>query len=141
MRKVLLRQQENKIVRVGSDKSIKVDVRIIAATNKDLKEEIKNHNFREDLYHRLSVILIHVPALNDRIGDIPLLADHFMTLVCEDYGMPKKKITDDAIEELKKINWTGNIREFRNVLERLIILSEDTISGDNVKKFAQPISK
>ena len=139
--KVLRALQENKIVRVGSDKSIKVDVRIIAATNKDLKEEIKNNNFREDLYHRLSVILIHVPALNDRINDIPLLAEHFITLVCEDYGMPKKKITDDAIQELKKINWTGNIREFRNVLERLIILSEDTISGENVKAFAQPISK
>ncbi|MBN1251271.1 MAG: sigma-54-dependent Fis family transcriptional regulator [Bacteroidales bacterium] len=139
--KVLRALQENKIVRVGSDKEIKVDVRIIAATNKDLKEEIKNNNFREDLYHRLSVILIHVPSLNDRIDDIPLLAEHFMNLVCEDYGMPKKNITEDALNELKKINWTGNIREFRNVLERLIILSEDTISGESVKAFAQPISK
>ena len=139
--KVLRALQENKITRVGSDKQIKVDVRIIAATNKDLKKEIVSNNFREDLYHRLSVILIHVPSLNERIDDVPILSEHFMKLICEDYGMPKKTITDDAIKELKKIKWTGNIREFRNVLERLIILCEDNITGENVKTFAQPISK
>ncbi len=139
--KVLRALQENKITRVGSDKQIKVDVRIVAATNKDLKKEIGENNFREDLYHRLSVILIHVPSLNERIDDIPILTEHFMNLICEDYGMSKKEVTEDAIKELQKIKWTGNIREFRNVLERLIILSEETITGDDVKKFAQPISK
>ncbi|MDF1550594.1 MAG: sigma-54 dependent transcriptional regulator [Bacteroidales bacterium] len=139
--KVLRALQENTIYRVGSDKKIKVDVRVIAATNKDLKHEIENNNFREDLYHRLSVILIHVPSLNDRLEDIPLLTDHFMRLVCEDYGMPPKTVTEDAIKELQNINWTGNIREFRNVLERLIILCEETISGADVKAYAQPISK
>jgi len=139
--KVLRALQENTIYRVGSDKQIRVDVRVIAATNKDLRAEIERNNFREDLYHRLSVILVHVPSLNDRIEDIPLLTEHFMNLVCEDYGMPKKIVTDDAIKELQKINWTGNIREFRNVLERLIILCEDTITGADVKTFAQPISR
>ena len=139
--KVLRALQENKITRVGSDKQIKVDVRIIAATNKDLKKEIGANNFREDLYHRLSVILIHVPSLNDRIDDIPILTEHFMNLICDDYGIPKKNVTEDAFKELQKIKWTGNIREFRNVLERLIILSEDNITGNDVKAFAQPISK
>jgi len=139
--KVLRALQENTIYRVGSDKKIKVDVRVIAATNKDLKKEIAESNFREDLYHRLSVILIHVPSLNERLEDIPLLTEHFMKLVCEDYGMPPKEVTDDAIKELQKITWTGNIREFRNVLERLVILCEETISGEDVKTFAQPISK
>lgn len=139
--KVLRALQENKISRVGSDKQIKVDVRIIAATNKDLKKEIGENNFREDLYHRLSVILIQVPTLNERIDDVPILAAHFMDLICEDYGMPKKELSDDAIKELQKIKWTGNIREFRNVLERLIILSEESITGNDVKAFAQPISK
>lgn len=139
--KVLRALQENKITRVGSDKPIKVDVRIIAATNKDIKKEIKENNFREDLYHRLSVILIHVPSLNERIDDIPILSDHFMNMICEDYGIPQKIVTEDAIKELQKIKWTGNIREFRNVLERLIILSEEIITGDDVKTFAQPISK
>ncbi len=139
--KVLRALQENKITRVGSDKQIKVDVRIIAATNKDLKKEIAENNFREDLYHRLSVILIHVPTLNERIDDIPILSNHFMNLICEDYGMSKKEIAPEAIKELQKIKWTGNIREFRNVLERLIILSEETITGYDVKAFAQPISK
>ncbi len=138
--KVLRALQENKITRVGSDKQIKVDVRIVAATNKELKKEIAENNFREDLYHRLSVILIHVPSLNERIEDIPILTEHFMNLICEDYGMSKKEVTEDAIKELKKIKWTGNIREFRNVLERLIILSEEIITGADVKKFAQPIS-
>lgn len=139
--KVLKALEEKKITRVGSDKDIHVDVRIIAATNKNLKEEIKNHNFREDLYHRLSVILISVPGLNERKDDIPLLANHFNELICADYGVPKKEINDDAIEELKKISWTGNIREFRNVLERLIILCEKEITGKDVIAYAQPISK
>ncbi|MFN8258005.1 MAG: sigma-54 dependent transcriptional regulator [Bacteroidales bacterium] len=139
--KVLRALQENTIYRVGSDKQIKVDVRVIAATNKDLRKEIEGNNFREDLYHRLSVILIHVPSLNERIEDIPLLTDHFMDLVCEDYGMPRKIVTEDAIKELQNINWTGNIREFRNVLERLIILCDNTITGADVKAFAQPISR
>ncbi len=139
--KVLKALEEKKVTRVGSDKDIHVDVRIIAATNKNLKEEIKNHHFREDLYHRLSVILISVPGLNERKDDIPLLANHFNELICADYGVPKKEINDDAIEELKKINWTGNIREFRNVLERLIILCEKEITGKDVIAYAQPISK
>ncbi len=139
--KVLKALEEKKVTRVGSDKDIHVDVRIIAATNKNLKEEIKNHHFREDLYHRLSVILISVPGLNERKADIPLLANHFNELICADYGVPKKEINDDAIEELKKINWTGNIREFRNVLERLIILCEKEITGKDVIAYAQPISK
>jgi len=139
--KVLRALQENKISRVGSDKEIKVDVRIIAATNKDLQKEISANNFREDLYHRLSVILIHVPSLNERLEDIPLLADHFINHICSEYGMAKKTITPEAIEELQKINWTGNIREFRNVLERLIILSGPTIDAAEVVSYAQPISR
>lgn len=139
--KVLRALQESTIYRVGSDKQIKVDVRVIAATNKDLKKEIENNNFREDLYHRLSVILIHVPSLNERIEDIPLLVEHFMDIVCDDYGMPKKTVTEDAIVELQNIKWTGNIREFRNVLERLIILCGETITGADVKAFAQPIGR
>jgi DNA-binding NtrC family response regulator len=139
--KVLKALEEKKVSRVGSDKEINVDVRIIAATNKNLKEEIKNNNFREDLYHRLSVILIAVPGLNERKDDIPLLANHFNELICADYGVPKKDIKEDAIDELKKINWTGNIREFRNVLERLIILCDKEITGNDVITFAQPISK
>lgn len=139
--KVLRALQESKITRVGSDKEIKVDVRIVAATNKDLKKEIELGNFREDLYHRLSVILIKVPSLNERLEDIPLLATHFMDLICNEYGMPKKAITPGAIEELQKINWTGNIREFRNVLERLIILCDKEIAAQDVAAYAQPISK
>jgi len=138
--KVLRVLQENKISRVGSDKDIKVNVRVIAATNKDLQTEIKNNRFREDLYHRLSVILIHVPSLNERLDDIPLLADHFITMICEEYNMPKKKINNEAIEELKKIFWTGNIREFRNVLERLIILCENEITAKDIQTFARPLS-
>lgn len=139
--KVLRALQENKITRVGSDKDIKVNVRIIAATNKNLKKEIENNAFREDLYHRLSVILINAPALNERKEDIPLLADHFITMICDEYGMPKKKITGAAIKELQKINWTGNIREFRNVVERLIILGSNEITDKDVTAFAQPIGK
>ncbi len=137
--KVLRALQENKISRVGSDKQINVDVRVIAATNKDLKEEIRNNRFREDLYHRLSVIVIHVPTLNERLEDIDLLAEHFMQQICNDYRMPKLKIDDGAIAALKKINWTGNVREFRNVLERLIILSDNTITEADVKNFAKGI--
>jgi DNA-binding NtrC family response regulator len=138
--KVLRALQENKITRVGSDKDIHVDVRVIAATNKNIREEIDRNTFREDLYHRLSVILIHVPTLNDRKEDIPLLAEHFNTLICSEYGMGKKKIRPDAIAELQKIKWTGNIREFRNVLERLIILCPDEITGKDVVAYAHPVS-
>jgi DNA-binding NtrC family response regulator len=139
--KVLRALQENKISRVGSDKDINVNVRIVAATNKNLREEIDANRFREDLYHRLSVILIQVPSLNERLEDIPLLADHFNALIAEEYGTQPKVIKADAIKELQKINWTGNIREFRNVLERLIILCEKEITGKDVISFAAPISK
>ncbi len=134
--KVLRALQENKITRVGSDKNIEVDVRIITATNKNLKEEIDKKQFREDLYHRLSVIIIQVPTLNERAGDIPLLADHFNEQICAEHGMAKKNISDDAIKELQKITWTGNIREFRNVIERLIILCDKEITGKDVSAFA-----
>lgn len=139
--KVLRALQENKITRVGSDKDINVNVRVLAATNKNLKEEIDNSKFREDLYHRLSVILINVPALNERLDDIPLLAEHFNRLICEEYGTSPRTIRDDAIKELQKITWTGNIREFRNVLERLIILCEKEITGKDVASYAMPISR
>ncbi|MEN8157776.1 MAG: sigma-54 dependent transcriptional regulator [Bacteroidota bacterium] len=139
--KVLRALQENKITRVGSDKDINVNVRVLAATNKELKEEIAEKKFREDLYHRLSVILIHVPSLNQRLEDIPLLADHFNSMICGEYGTSPRVIKADAIKELQKINWTGNIREFRNVLERLIILCEKEITGKDVISFAAPISK
>jgi two-component system, NtrC family, nitrogen regulation response regulator NtrX len=138
--KVLRALQESKITRVGSDKDIQVNVRVIAATNKNIREEIDRNNFREDLYHRLSVILIHVPTLNERSDDIPLLAEHFNSVICTEYGMSKKKITKDAIAELQKINWTGNIREFRNVLERLIILCREEITGSDVRAYAAPVS-
>ena len=134
--KVLRALQENKISRVGSDKDIEVDVRIITATNKNLKDEIDNNHFREDLYHRLSVIIMHVPTLNERTEDIPLLADHFIDQICAEHGMVRKTITDDAIKELQKITWTGNIREFRNVIERLIILCDKEITGKDVAAFA-----
>jgi DNA-binding NtrC family response regulator len=139
--KVLRALQENKITRVGSDKDINVNVRVIAATNKNLKEEIEKNHFREDLYHRLSVILIQVPSLNERLEDIPLLADYFNQLICEEYGTTPRVIKEDAIKELQKITWTGNIREFRNVLERLIILCDKEITGKDVISFAMPISK
>ncbi len=139
--KVLRALQENKINRVGSDKEIPVNVRILAATNKNIKEEIQNNRFREDLYHRISVILINVPPLNDRLEDIPSLADYFNEQIASEYGSRKKEITLEAIKELQKINWTGNIREFRNVLERLFILCEKEITGKDVVAFAQPISK
>ena len=138
--KVLRALQENRITRVGSDKDIKVDVRIVTATNKNIKHEIEKNGFREDLYHRLSVILIHVPTLNERTEDIPLLAEHFNSLICDEYGMSKKTIKPDAVKELQKIEWTGNIREFRNVLERLIILCKDEITGADVVAYARPVS-
>jgi two-component system, NtrC family, nitrogen regulation response regulator NtrX len=137
--KVLRALQENKITRVGGEKEIKVNVRVIAATNKDLQKEITAGNFREDLYHRLSVILIHVPSLNERKEDIPLLAEHFLKMICEDHGMPLKSFSKDAIKELQKINWTGNIREFRNVVERLIILCDKTITDKDVIAYARPL--
>ncbi|WP_306640264.1 sigma-54-dependent transcriptional regulator [Sanyastnella coralliicola] len=135
--KVLRALQEHKITRVGGDKDIKVNVRVFAATNKDLRKEIAEGNFREDLYHRLNVIPIHVPSLKDRKDDIPLLADFFIENICNDYGMPAKEITASAIKELQKGEWTGNIRELRNVIERLIILCPDKIDGADVKKYAQ----
>jgi transcriptional regulator with GAF, ATPase, and Fis domain len=134
--KVLRALQENKITRVGGEKELKVNVRVIAATNKNLKKEIEAGNFREDLYHRLSVILIHVPSLNERLEDIPLLAAHFLKTLCEEHGMPLKTFTKEAIRELQKINWTGNIREFRNVVERLIILCDKTITDKDVALYA-----
>jgi DNA-binding NtrC family response regulator len=134
--KVLRALQENKITRVGGEKEIAVDVRIIAATNKNLKEEIAKGNFREDLYHRLSVIIVDVPALNDRLEDIPLLAAHFLQQICDDYGIPVKEMETDALLTLQKMNWTGNIREFRNVIERLIILGETIITKGDVMNFA-----
>ena len=134
--KVLRALQENKISRVGSDKDIKVDVRVVAATNKDLQKEISEGKFREDLYHRLAVILIHVPALNDRRNDIPALIDHFKTRVAEEQGIAPKEFSKKAVELLKSYDWTGNIRELRNVVERLIILGGNEVSEADVKLFA-----
>ncbi len=134
--KVLRVLQENKISRVGSDKDIHVDVRVIAATNKDLKKEIAAGRFREDLYHRLAVILIHVPSLNERRDDIPLLINHFSEKIAEEQGISPKKFDSKAIELLEKQDWTGNIRELRNVVERLIILGGKEISEEDVKIFA-----
>jgi two-component system nitrogen regulation response regulator NtrX len=136
--KVLRALQENVIQRVGGEKDIKVNARVVAATNKDLRKEIEEGNFREDLYHRLAVILIHVPSLNDRRDDIPLLADHFMTIICAEHGIARKSFDIKALEALQKLNWTGNIRELRNIVERLIILGGDTITADDVKMFANP---
>ncbi|MFT4092005.1 MAG: sigma-54 dependent transcriptional regulator [Niabella sp.] len=133
--KVLRALQEGKITRVGADKDINVDVRVIAATNKDLLKEVENKNFRLDLYHRLSVILIHVPSLNDRRDDIPKLIDQFLESICTDYGITKKGIDASAIKLLQEYNWTGNIRELRNVVERLVILSGKTIVAEDVKNY------
>ncbi len=113
-------------------------MRILAATNKDLRKEIENNNFREDLYHRLSVILIHVPALNDRKDDIPLLVEHFSKLICEEQGMPVRSFDKGALKALQELNWTGNIRELRNVVERLLILGGKSISEADVKAYAVP---
>jgi two-component system nitrogen regulation response regulator NtrX len=134
--KVLRALQENKITRVGGEKEISVNVRVLAATNKNLMQEIADRNFREDLYHRLSVILIQVPALNDRREDIPELIQKFLSDIAADYGTKPKKIEDSALEYLKALDWRGNIRELRNVVERLVIMSDDTISEDDAKAFA-----
>jgi DNA-binding NtrC family response regulator len=134
--KVLRALQENKIQRVGSDKDIKVNVRIVAATNKNLKEEIAEGRFREDLYHRLAVILIKVPSLNDRREDIPLLVEFFTSKISEEQGTPKKGFSSSAIKLLQEYDWTGNIRELRNVVERLIILGEKEVSANDIKLFA-----
>jgi len=136
--KVLRALQENVIQRVGSERDIKIDARVLAATNKDLRKEIAEGRFREDLYHRLAVILIHVPSLNERRDDIPLLAEHFLTLVCAEHGIPRKNFAEGALKALKETDWTGNIRELRNIVERLVILGDQTISEDDVKLFANP---
>ncbi|MDF3027317.1 MAG: putative two component, sigma54 specific, transcriptional regulator [Fluviicola sp.] len=139
--KVLRALQENVIQRVGSERDIKIDARVVAATNKDLSLEIAEGRFREDLYHRLAVILIHVPSLNERRDDIPMLAEHFIALVCNEHGIPKKEFTEDALLELQQTDWTGNIRELRNIVERLVILCGNKITGDDVKMFANPKKK
>jgi two-component system nitrogen regulation response regulator NtrX len=133
--KVLRALQESKITRVGGEKEIKVNVRVIAATNKDLKEEIKKGKFREDLYHRLAVIIIHVPQLKERLEDIPLLVDYFSEIICNEYNIPKKEFTAGAVSELQKLDWTGNIRELRNVVERLIILGGKSVSKGDIQRF------
>ncbi len=139
--KVLRALQENVIQRVGGERDIKVDCRVVAATNKDLRKEIEEGRFREDLYHRLAVILIHVPSLNERRGDIPLLAEHFMTMVCAEHGIPRKSYTEDALLALQQTDWSGNIRELRNIVERLIILCDNSITADDVRMFANPRAK
>jgi len=135
--KVLRALQENKISRVGGEKEIKVDVRIIAATNKDIRKEIEENRFREDLYHRLGVILIHVPPLKERKEDIPLLADKFLKDIAEEYGTAPKKIDADALKYLQTLDWPGNIRELKNVVERLIIMSEKSITVEDAKTYAR----
>ena len=136
--KVLRALQENVIQRVGGEKDIRVNARVIAATNKDLRKEIELGNFREDLFHRLAVILIHVPSLNERRDDIPLLANHFMTMVCAEHGVARKSFDENALLELQKVDWSGNIRELRNIVERLIILGGNIITGEEVKMFSNP---
>lgn len=133
--KVLRALQENKITRVGGDKEIKVNVRVVAATNKDLEKEIEKETFRRDLFHRLAVIPIHVPSLDERKDDIPTLADYFLEMICEEMGIAKKAISEDAVKELQNRTWPGNIREFRNVIERLIILGGKEISAADVKQY------
>jgi len=137
--KVLRALQENKITRVGGEKDIPVDVRIVAATNKNLSEEISKGNFREDLYHRLSVIIIEVPNLNEREGDIPLLADHFMEDICKKMGKQILTFSDEAYQKLEKYKWTGNVRELRNVVERLAILCDKNVTGEDIDKYLQPL--
>jgi two-component system, NtrC family, nitrogen regulation response regulator NtrX len=134
--KVLRALQEHKITRVGGDKEIKVNVRVLAATNKDLKKEIAENRFREDLYHRLSVILIHVPSLDERKDDIPLLVDKFLKDIAEDYGNSPKKITPGALAYLQSLPWSGNIRELRNVVERLVIMSGGEITEEDASLYA-----
>lgn len=136
--KVLRALQENVIQRVGGEKDLKVDCRVLAATNKDLREEIKAGRFREDLFHRLAVILIHVPSLNERRSDIPQLVEHFIKQVCNEHGIAQKTIEPEAILALSALDWTGNIRELRNIIERLIILSDQCISAADVRRYANP---
>jgi transcriptional regulator with GAF, ATPase, and Fis domain len=137
--KVLRVLQERKFSRVGSDKDITVDVRVIAATNKDLKKEIEKGNFREDLYHRLSVIVIQVPSLDERKEDIPELVDYFVKQISTESGMPVRKFSEEAIKMLQGMSWTGNIRELRNVVERLMILGGNPVSAQDVKDYVSPI--
>ena len=136
--KVLRALQEGKITRVGADKDINVDVRVIAATNKDLFKEVEAKNFRLDLYHRIGVIIIHVPSLNERRDDVPILVNYFLEMIAKDYGQPKKAMEDKAMVALQQYNWTGNIRELRNVVERLIILSAKTITYEDVLSYVLP---
>jgi DNA-binding NtrC family response regulator len=136
--KVLRALQESKIVRVGDSKEIKVDVRVLAATNKDLRAEIAGGRFREDLYHRLAVIVVKVPSLNERRDDIPLLIEHFNRRIADDYGHPPKTFTPGAVKSLQEYNWTGNIRELANVIERLFILSDQTVSEEDVQLYVYP---
>ena len=136
--KVLRALQEGKITSVGAEKDISVDVRVIAATNKDLLKEVDEKNFRLDLYHRLGVIIIHVPSLNERRDDVPALVDHFLDIIAGEYGQPKKTVDKKAMDALQAYNWTGNIRELRNVVERLVILSGKTISLEDVENYVLP---
>ena len=136
--KVLRALQEGKITRVGGEKDISVDVRVVAATNKDLLKEVDEKNFRLDLYHRLGVIIIHVPSLNERRDDIPLLVDYFLDIIAVEYGQPKKSVDKNAMDALQAYNWTGNIRELRNVVERLVILSGKTITLEDVESYVLP---
>lgn len=137
--KVLRSLEEGKILRVGGEKAIDIDVRVVAATNKNLVEKIEKGNFREDLYHRLSVILINVPPLNERTEDIPLLTENFLGEICQEHGIKKKSLDPGALEEFKKINWTGNIRELHNVIERLVILSSNRITREDILSYVQPL--
>ena len=134
--KVLRALQENVIQRVGGEKDVKVDCRVVAATNKDLRKEIAEGRFREDLFHRLAVILIHVPSLNERRADIPLLSNYFLKLICQDHGIPLKSLNDKALKTLSELDWTGNIRELRNIIERLVILCDQEIDATDVHKYA-----
>ena len=138
--KVLRALQENKIVRVGGEKEIPVDVRILAATNKDLRKMIDENAFREDLYHRLSVIVINVPPLRERKSDIPLLVQNFVEIIAQDMGKVAPKFDEGALEALQQYQWTGNIRELHNVVERLVILCSDTITKDDVVRFGNPLN-
>jgi DNA-binding NtrC family response regulator len=136
--KVLRALQENVIQKVGGEKDVKVNCRVLAATNKDLRKEIAEGRFREDLYHRLAVILIHVPSLNERNEDIPMLAEHFLTLICQEHGIAKKSFSDKALKALQHVDWTGNIRELRNIVERLVILCANEIQEDDIALYANP---
>jgi DNA-binding NtrC family response regulator len=136
--KVLRALQENVIQKVGGEKDVKVNCRVLAATNKDLRKEIAEGRFREDLYHRLAVILMHVPSLNDRRDDIPMLAEHFLTLICQEHGIAKKSFSAKALKALQNVDWTGNIRELRNIVERLVILCGSEIQEDDISIYANP---